>query len=79
MENTYWEITKKCKKVLNILRCLKGSEWGADRTALEALYIGLIGPVLDFGCFVYGSTVKILLNNLEKNSVSSNEVLLYGH
>lgn len=46
---------------MNILRCLKGSKWGADRAALKALYIGLIRSVLD-----YGSVAKALLSNLDK-------------
>lgn len=34
-ERLTWKIhigkmTEKCKKVLNILRCLKGNDWGAD-------------------------------------------------
>lgn len=31
----------KCKKVINVMRCLVGTEWGADRKALKSLYTGL--------------------------------------
>lgn len=54
------EITEKCKRVLNILRYLKGSEWGAEWTALKALYKGLIRSVL-----VCGSAAKTLLNSFK--------------
>lgn len=39
---------------------------GADRTALRALYVGLIRSVLDYGCLVYGSAAKTLLNDLDR-------------
>lgn len=32
----------KCKKVLNVMRCLRGVEWGATRSAMQTIYIGLI-------------------------------------
>lgn len=60
------KMTEKYKKVLNILRCLQGNDWGADRTALRALYVGLIRSVLDYGCLVYGSAAKTLLNDLDR-------------
>lgn len=33
------KMINKCKKVLNVMRCLVGTEWGADRSALKAIYI----------------------------------------
>ncbi|XP_039473360.1 uncharacterized protein LOC120441907 [Oreochromis aureus] len=31
------ELVDKCKKVLNILRCLVGKDWGADKESLRAI------------------------------------------
>ncbi len=58
-------VVNKCKKVLNVMRCLVGSEWGADRSGLKAIYIGLIRSVMDYGCVVYGSASKTLLKKLD--------------
>lgn len=52
------KVEDKCKKVLNIMRCLVGREWGADRSALKAIYCGLIRSILDYGCVVYGSAAR---------------------
>ncbi len=54
-------ILNKCKKVLNVMRCLSGSEWGASRGAMKNLYIALIRSVLDYGSFLYGSAAKTSL------------------
>lgn len=58
-------IVTKCKKVLNVMRCLVGTEWGADRSALKTIYIGLIRSVMDYGCVVYGLASKTLLKKLD--------------
>ncbi len=42
----------KCKKVLNVMRCLAGLEWGASFSALKYIYIALIRSKLDYGCTV---------------------------
>ena len=41
----------------NVIRCLVGYDWGADRTALKAFYTGLVRSVLD-GCVVFGSAAS---------------------
>lgn len=46
------KMVDKCKKNLNVMRCLVGSDWGADRTAMKALYTGFITSVFDYGCVV---------------------------
>ena len=35
-------IEEKCKKVLSIIRCLRGRELGANRNALKSIYIALV-------------------------------------
>ncbi len=58
-------IVNKCKKIINTMRCLVGSEWGADRMALKAMYSGLVRSVLDYGCVVYGSAAETSLRKLD--------------
>lgn len=57
------KVVEKCKKVLNVMRCLRGRDWGASRSCLKTVYVALIRSVLDFGCVVYQSATK---SNLEK-------------
>ena len=38
---------EKCKKVINVMRCVAGREWGASCSALHRLYVALIRSVLD--------------------------------
>lgn len=59
------KINDKCKKVLNVMRCLVGNEWGADRTSMKTIYIGLIRSVLDYGCIAFGSAAKTSLRRLD--------------
>ena len=55
----------KYKKVINIIRCLVRREWGADRTALKAIYSGLMRAILDYGCMVYGLAACTTLKTLD--------------
>ena len=36
------KIEEKCKKVINVMRCLTGREWGASWSALKRLDVALI-------------------------------------
>lgn len=51
----------KCKKVLNVMRCLCGVDWGANRT----IYFSLIRSVFDYGCVAYRSAAKFHLSKLD--------------
>ncbi|XP_035984330.1 uncharacterized protein LOC118557933 [Fundulus heteroclitus] len=66
------KIIDKCRKVLNIMRCLVGTEWGADRKSLKAIYTGLIRSVLDYGCIVYNSAAD---TNLHKLNIIQHQAL----
>ena len=57
----------KCKKVLNVMRCLVGKECGAERTSLKTIYIGLIRLVIDYGCIAFGSAANTSLKRLDNN------------
>ncbi|XP_051991578.1 zinc-alpha-2-glycoprotein-like isoform X2 [Xyrauchen texanus] len=56
----------KCKKILNVMRCISGREWGADRVALKTIYSTMIRTVLDYGCIAYGTATKSQLGKLER-------------
>lgn len=34
----------KCKKLFNVMRCLVGGDWEADRRAIKSLHTGLSEP-----------------------------------
>jgi len=58
-------IIDKCKKVINIMRCLAGAEWGAYRQSLKSIYMALIGATIDYGSIVYSSASKTQLARIE--------------
>ncbi|XP_061909335.1 uncharacterized protein LOC133653724 isoform X1 [Entelurus aequoreus] len=60
------KIVEKIKKVLNIMRALRGKDWGADRQTLKAIYISLIRSVIDYGCIIYQSAAKTLLGKIDR-------------
>lgn len=51
-------IVDKCVRVMNLIRCLEGTEWGADIAYLKQIYIYLITARIEYGCLVYGSAAK---------------------
>ncbi|XP_013884271.1 uncharacterized protein LOC106532689 [Austrofundulus limnaeus] len=59
------KVVDKCKRVLNVMRCLVGREWGAERKALKTIYTGLIRSVLDYGSLAFGSASETLLKKLD--------------
>lgn len=59
------KVVDKCKKVINIIRCLCNKEWGADMTSMKILYVGLIRSIVDYGCMAYGSAAKSELKNYD--------------
>uniref|UniRef100_A0A3Q3AL86 Reverse transcriptase domain-containing protein n=1 Tax=Kryptolebias marmoratus TaxID=37003 RepID=A0A3Q3AL86_KRYMA len=60
------KIVGKCKRILNIMRCLRGKEWGANRKALKSIYVGLIRSVIDYGSILYSSASSTLLKKIDK-------------
>ncbi|XP_038138555.1 uncharacterized protein LOC119781965 [Cyprinodon tularosa] len=60
------KIIDKCKKGINILKCLSGNDWGATSSSLKRIYDVLIRSVLDYGCIVYKSAANSLLLDLDR-------------
>jgi len=48
-------LKEKCVKVLNLLRVVARTSWGADQHSLLHLYRSLVRSKLDYGSVVYGS------------------------
>ncbi|XP_063075987.1 RNA-directed DNA polymerase from mobile element jockey [Engraulis encrasicolus] len=55
----------KCKKAVNILRCLVGSDWGASMMSLKHVYIALIRSALDYASIAYRSAAKTHLQKFD--------------
>lgn len=61
----------KCKRSVNVLKCVAGNEWGASRTSLIRIYTALIRPAIDYGCIVYSSAAKTTLLELDRIQASA--------
>lgn len=55
----------RCKKVIDIMRCLKGTGWGASTQALKQIYITMIRSVIEYGIIVYSAACRTQLHKLE--------------
>jgi hypothetical protein len=55
----------RAKKRLNILRCLAGTEWGADRDVLLRTQSAVVLATLRYGETAYGSAKNNILKQLE--------------
>ena len=55
----------KCTKVLDVIKVLANSKWGADNFTLLNLYLSLVRSKLDYGCIVYGTTRTSYLKVLD--------------
>ena len=60
------KISVKCEKVINILRSLSGSGWGAERDTLHMIYQAMIRSSLDYGCVIFGAAAKTTLSKLDR-------------
>ncbi|GFN82014.1 sodium-coupled monocarboxylate transporter [Plakobranchus ocellatus] len=58
-------LKKKCLKILNLLRIVGHTNWGADRATLLKLYRTLVRSKLDYGSVVFGSAKKNILKALD--------------
>ena len=58
-------IHDRCKKRINLLRCISGYSWGVDGPLLLRLYKALIRPVIDYGCEAYDSTTNTVKKSLD--------------
>lgn len=58
-------LKQKCLKTMNILKVLANTSWGADTKSMLRIYKALIRSKLDYGCAIYGSARKSVLQVLD--------------
>ena len=58
-------LVSRCEKVINVMRSLSGSSWGAERRSLLMIYKAMIRSRLDYGAVCFGSAAKTLLKKLD--------------
>ena len=49
---------------INLLKIIRGNNWGADRHSLRMIYKTMIRAKLDYACFIYSTASKLLLQKL---------------
>lgn len=59
-------LSGKCSKGLNLLKCVSGTKWGADKSSLLLLYKALILSRLDYGSQVFMNAAKCHLTKLDR-------------
>jgi len=58
-------LVSRCLKRINLLRCLTGTNWGANKNILITVYKGLIRSLLDYGSTLFSNAAKYLLEKLD--------------
>ncbi len=51
-------LVDKSKKCLNVIRCVSGTSWGANKGTLITIYKAIILTLFDYCCFVYSNTAR---------------------
>ena len=59
------DITQRCARRINILRCIAGKDWGADRQTLFRLYTSIIRPILDYNGFLFDDIASKKIDSLQ--------------
>ena len=55
----------RCEKDINLIRAIKGQEWGANKKCLFTVYNALIKSKIQYGLLVYGSANKSKIKKLQ--------------
>ncbi|GBN72309.1 hypothetical protein AVEN_120315-1 [Araneus ventricosus] len=58
-------LRKRCLRLLNILRTLSNTSWGAERSCLLRVYRSIIRSMIDYGSVVCGSDLPSYLKRLD--------------
>ncbi|XP_060782170.1 uncharacterized protein LOC132889552 isoform X2 [Neoarius graeffei] len=59
------KVIAKTVKVINVMRCLTGYSWGAEKGTLLTIYQAMIRSIFDYGCQVYGAASNSALKRLD--------------
>ena len=65
-------LKKRCSRRINVLKCIAGREWGADRRTLLRLYTSLIRPILEYNAFLFSDisqTLSLKLESIQNTSL----------
>ncbi|XP_071123078.1 uncharacterized protein [Mytilus edulis] len=65
-------IESRCSRVLNCMKLLTGTKWGANCSTLRTIYISMIRSKIDYGCEVYNSasySVKKKLDSIQAQAL----------
>ena len=76
-ENLTWNadidyVVGRCKQRLNLMRCISGNSWGANKTSLLHIYRATIRPIIDYGSAAYNSALpsaKSKLNRIQAQAL----------
>ena len=58
-------VQAKCKKRLNLFRCLTSTPFGTDRSTLLSLYRGIVPPIIEYGSIMYAGGTPSSMIKLE--------------
>ena len=58
-------VKTKCSSRLNLLRCMTGTSFGADRATLLRLYKSLVLPIIEYGAVIYAGGSKTALKTID--------------
>ena len=56
----------KCLKRINLLRMLKGTNWGVSKDPLLCIYSALIRPIIEYGTEIYFNSSDSTLKQIEE-------------
>ena len=55
----------KCKKRLNLLKALRGKDWGASPQTIIYTYKAYIRPIMEYGCILFAYAKENLLKQIQ--------------
>ena len=64
-------VRDRCQSALNLMRCISGQNWGADKTSLLRIYRAFIRSKLDYGSMAYNSASESAKKQLDTIQASA--------
>ncbi len=68
----FTEIINRCHSRLNLLKCLRGTDWGANSDTLLHLYKQVVRPILDYGSVSFlaaSKSQKLRLQRIQNQGI----------
>ena len=65
-EPHFSDISNRCHSRLNLLKCLRGTDWGAHPKTLLHLYKQVVRPIIDYGSISFLASSKTQRCRLQK-------------